>query len=71
MTVAASDTLFFYDDPDRVNNPRHIPQQCQKDIDPEMETNTYLQKNTHRWQHDCQQNAKDIHLPFPFPFRNT
>ena len=59
-------TLFFNDHPDRMDDSRDITQQGQEDIDPEVQPDPHLQKNTQGRQHDGQQNTNDIHLLFPF-----
>ena len=49
------------DDVNGVNDAWDVAQQGQQDVEPERAAEADLQKHTHGWQKDCDDEANDIH----------
>ena len=54
-------SLHFYDNVQGVNNPGHIAEKRQEDIDPEVNSEPHLQENANRGQYDGKNDAHYIH----------
>src|SRR5690606_29010273 len=59
-------TLLAQNHPDRMNNTGDEAQECQQDIQPEMEAQTHFQKDSHRWEKERYHNADDVKGRFIF-----
>lgn len=57
----AGRALFPRNDPDRMNDPGNVAQQGQQDVNPEMQTESDLQKDTHGREQDRKNDTNNVH----------
>jgi hypothetical protein len=57
--------LALDDDIERMDDPGQIPEQRQNNIDPEMLSQTFLQKDPERGQQNGDDDPNDIHMNVP------
>lgn len=54
--------LLFQNDPDGADDSWNVAKDSQKNVEPEMKSNSNLEENSERWKYDCGDDANYVHV---------